>query len=206
MFSVYLQMFCIPQVENGTQRWAENQTDSEQGKRSRQSGASSVAVRQSPSDLNQKLRSLSSSLGRYRELRRDRGRWVGYVREAGGINGANLQERCRGSKRGQPPRRAERASRHRPETAQTLFARDSQRTDFWQRTVLPLVEYSSGEPGVLRGYLAIKSAGYTCVFSNEFLFYPVVNPTSAQCRPTTFFRQIRQNFVRFSININKCNT
>lgn len=158
-------MFCIPQVENGTERWAENQTESEQEKRSRRAGASSVAVRQSPSDLNQKLRSLSSSLGRYHELRRDRGRWVGYVREAGGINGANLQRRCRGSKRGQPPQRAERASRHGLETAQTLFARDSQRTDFWERSVLPLVEYNSGEPGVLRGYLAIKSAGYSSVFS-----------------------------------------
>lgn len=119
VISIYLQMFCIPQVENGTQRRAE--------KESRRSGAdgagaSSVAVRQSPSDPNQKLRSLSSSLGRYHELRRDRGRWVGYVREAGGINGANLQERCRGSKRGQPPRGAERASRHGPETAQTLLA------------------------------------------------------------------------------------
>lgn len=47
--------------------------------------------------------SLSSSLGRYHESRRDRGRWVGYVPEARGINGANLQERCRGRKRGQPP-------------------------------------------------------------------------------------------------------
>lgn len=73
------------------------------GEAGRRAGASSVAVRQSPSDLNQKLRSLSSSLGRYHELRRDRGRWVGYVRKAGGINGANLQRRCRGSKRGQPP-------------------------------------------------------------------------------------------------------
>lgn len=103
MISVYLQMFCIPQVENGTQRWAANQTDSEQEKRSRRAGASSVAVRQPPSDLNQKLRSLSPSLGRYHELRRDRGRWVEYVREAGGINGANFQERYRGGKRGQPP-------------------------------------------------------------------------------------------------------
>lgn len=103
MISVYLQMFCIPQVENGTQRWAANQTDCEQQKRSRRAGASSVAVRQPPSDLNQKLRSLSPSLGRYHELRRDRGRWVEYVREAGGINGANFQERYRGGKRGQPP-------------------------------------------------------------------------------------------------------
>lgn len=100
VISVYLQMFCIPQVENGPQRRAENES-SRSGADG--AGASSVAVRQSPSDPNQKLRSLSSSLGRYHELRRDRGRWVGYVHEAGGINGANLQERCRGSKRGQPP-------------------------------------------------------------------------------------------------------
>lgn len=129
MISVYLLMFCIPQVENGTQRCGEDQTDREQEKRSRRAGASSVAVRHSPSDLNQKLRSLSSSLGRYHELRRDRGRWVGYVREAGGINWANLQARCSGSKREHPPRRAVRASRHGPQTAPTLFVRDSLRTD-----------------------------------------------------------------------------
>lgn len=126
VISIYLQMFCIPQVENGTQRRAENES-----RRSRAdgAGASSVAVRQSPSDPNQKLRSLSSSLGRYHELRRDRGRWVGYVHEAGGINGANLQERCRGRKRGQTPRGAERASRHGPETARTLLAQRTSGND-----------------------------------------------------------------------------
>lgn len=144
--------------------------------------------------------SLSSSLGRYHELRRDRGRWVGYVREAGGNKWSQFAGTAPRKRAWTTPRRAERASRHGPETAQTLL---SQRRE-WERSVLPLVRYNSGEPGVLRCYLAIKSAGYTRVFSNDFPFYRYL--TNAQSGPTTFYRQMRENFVRFSINNIKCHT
>ncbi|CAG08269.1 unnamed protein product [Tetraodon nigroviridis] len=123
-------------------------------------GFSGCCVKMTTPPNTQRIRwkvahSSARNLGRYHELRRDRGRWVGYVREAGGNKWSQFAGTAPRKRAWTTPRRAERASRHGPETAQTLL---SQRRE-WERSVLPLVRYNSGEPGVLRCYLAVKSAG-----------------------------------------------
>lgn len=82
---VYLLMFCIPQVENGTQRRAENQAGSAQQKRSRRGWSVLPSLCVSLRATSTKNCALSPpALDDTTSLRRDRGRWVGYVREAGG--------------------------------------------------------------------------------------------------------------------------
>lgn len=102
------------------------------------------------------------------------------LHEAGGINGANLQERCRGSKRGQPPGELERASRHGPETAQTLLAQRTSGNDpsflLWSTTLENLVCF-----GVTWQLNPLGTRVFSLMIS---YFFPVVNLTSAPCRPT----------------------